>query len=188
MASASSRWSWTASSWGPARRRPAHLAVADAEVVQRAGEVGQVGGAGLGQFPVELDGFLGGRQRVGPPAHLAVAGCRGCSARGEVGQVGPGWRGEFAVDGTASSAAGSASAGRPSSAVALPRLLRPRRVGQGGPVAVASPRYKREAPLQLAAESLSGTPTHLACAGHRGCSARWRDQAENQCTACASSR
>ena len=39
----------------------AHLAVAVAEVVQRAGEVGEVGGVVGGQLAVELDGFLGGR-------------------------------------------------------------------------------------------------------------------------------
>jgi hypothetical protein len=40
--------------------RASDLGVADAEVVQRACEVGQVGGVGGGQLPVQLDGFFGG--------------------------------------------------------------------------------------------------------------------------------
>jgi hypothetical protein len=44
----------------------AHLAIADAKLVERGGEVGQVVGAGGGQFPVGGDGLRGGsnsRQR-----------------------------------------------------------------------------------------------------------------------------
>ena len=82
LAAASSRQSRTASSVGARASCAApHLAVADAEVVQRHGEVGQEGGVGGGQLPVELDGFLGGGQgvvRAGPPR---CSGCRGCSAR-----------------------------------------------------------------------------------------------------------
>ena len=37
------------------------------EVVQRAGEVGSEGGVGVGQFPVDVDGFLGGGQGLGAP-------------------------------------------------------------------------------------------------------------------------
>ena len=81
MAAARSRRSWTASSAGArASWRAAHLAVADAEVVQRHGEVGEEGGVGAGQVAAELDGFLGGGQGVlrgGPPR---CSGCRGCSA------------------------------------------------------------------------------------------------------------
>ena len=44
--------------------RPPQAAVADAKVVQRAGEAGQEGGIGVGQPPVEPDGVFGRGQRV----------------------------------------------------------------------------------------------------------------------------
>ena len=81
-----------------------HLAVADAEVVQRRGEVGEEGGVGrgpargrAGRLPRRGPGRPGGA----PPRR---SGCRGCSAprRGRGGRRG--WRGQLAVDRTASSA------------------------------------------------------------------------------------
>ena len=63
-----------AASWAGASaacRRPG-LAQLVAEVVQRAGEVGEVGvGVGLGELPADGDGFLGGGQGGLPPPGLA---------------------------------------------------------------------------------------------------------------------
>ena len=52
--------------------RPPDLAVGGAEVVQRPGQVGEVGGVAGGQLPVQPDGFLGRGEGVLPPPDLAV--------------------------------------------------------------------------------------------------------------------
>ena len=92
------------------------FAVAVAEVVQRAGEVGQEGGVGAGQLAVDLDGFLGRGQRVLAAPHLAVADAEVVQRawRGRAGR--PGWR--WPARGTiwtASSVGASASWRRPTS-------------------------------------------------------------------------
>ena len=61
------------------------------QVVQRPGQVGQVGGGvGLGQRRRMLDGFGDGGQGPGPVAGVGLLDGQVVQRRGEVGQVGGG--------------------------------------------------------------------------------------------------
>ena len=100
----------------------------DAEVVQRAGEVGAVAvRAGGGQLPADGDGLLGDGQRVGRAAQLREPDAEAVQRVGEVGAVAVGLAAASSrYMATASSVTGSASAGRPSSEKRTPRLFRER--------------------------------------------------------------
>ena len=153
----------------------AHLAVADAEVVQRAGEVGEEGGVGRGPAPGRagrLPRWGPGRPGGGPPR---CSGCRGCSAPlARSGRKAGLVAGQLPVqlDGFLGRGQGVLAAAH--LAVAVAEVVQRRWRGRGGRrgwsrarSAVRAGRLPRWGPGRP-----GGGPPR--CSGCRGCSARWR--------------
>ena len=164
------------------------LAVTDAEVAQRGGEVGQEGAGCRRPAP----GRAGRLPRWGPGrpggAPARCSGCRGCSAR---------WRGRGGRRGlaaassrrswTASSVGGQRLLAAPQLAVAVAEVVqRVARSGRKAGLAAASSPAELDGFLGPGPGPPAGGPPR--CRRRRGCSARWRGRGGRRGCRPASSR